>query len=421
VNSSTLSQLFLEIYVTGVSFSTLSIENREKLSLFARPESHLALMCDLTSSVVISTCNRFEVVTTSSEDLGKIVDFFRDQCPWLPQKTVFQLQGRDAVRHLFRLTSSLDSMVVGETQIAGQVKDAYLFAVQEGRGSKLLHHLFQFSFSLSKKIKRSTGLGAQGLSISYVAVQLAQKIFDNFAKVRTLLIGSGQMAELCLLNLKAKGCRSIIIANRTIERGRQLADRVNGEAIRLDEIAERLDDIDLIVGSIQIDAPIITKAHLKHRSGGPLFLIDLGVPRNFSPQIADLDDVFLYDIDHLGEFIARNKVVRNEAALDAELIIEYGLRHFEQWIERLRWQPETIRVRTLIRKVVQEEVQQVLQKEAIALDADRLEHLIHRISQKVNHGLMEGLNAGQQSGSSPHVTSEVLLGLYFDELLDINT
>jgi len=419
VNSSTSAPSFPEIYITGVSFSTLSIENREKLSHFARPESHIAQICELTSSVVISTCNRFEVVTTSSEDLLKIREFLSDKFPLLSQQNIFQLKGRDAVRHLFRLTSALDSMVVGETQIAGQVKDAYQHAIQEGRGSKLLHHLFQFSFSLSKKIKRSTGLGAQGLSISYVAIQLAQKIFDNFSKVRTLLIGSGQMAELCLLNLKAKGCRNITIANRTIERGRQLADRVNGESIRLDEIVERLDDIDLIVGSIQIDAPVITKAHLKHRRGGPLFLIDLGVPRNFSPQIADLDDVYLYDIDHLGEFIARNKVMRNEAALDAELIVEYGLIHFEQWIDRLRRQPETIRIRTLIRKVVQDEVQQALQKEAIALEPDRFENLIHRISQKVNHGLMEGLNAAQQSETSLPLASEVLLGLYFDELLDI--
>lgn len=419
MNPSSLTPSFPEIYVTGVSFSTLSIENREKLTQFARPEFHITRMCELTSSVVISTCNRFEVVTTSSEDLAKVGDFFIERCPSLSRQNVFELSGRDAVRHLFRLISALDSMVIGETQIAGQVKDAYQFAVQEGRGSKLLHHLFQFSFSLSKKIKRSTGLGAQGLSISYVAVQLAQKIFDNFSKVRTLLIGSGQMAELCLLNLKAKGCRNITIANRTIERGRQLADRVNGEAIRLDEIVDRLDDIDLIVGSIQIDAPVITKAQLRHRRGGPLFLIDLGVPRNFSPQIAELDDVFLYDIDHLGEFIARNKVVRNEAARDAELIVEYGIIHFEQWIDRLRRQPETIRIRTLIRKVVQDEIQQALQKEAINLDEDRLESLIHRISQKVNHGLMEGLNVGQQTGSSPTVASEVLLGLYFDELLDL--
>jgi glutamyl-tRNA reductase len=420
VNASTLAASFPEIYVTGASFATLSIENREKLAQFARPESHIAQMYDLKSSVVISTCNRFEVVTTSSDDLAKIEKFFADKFPSLTSKGIFQFQGRDAVRHLFRLISALDSMVVGETQIAGQVKDAYQLAVQGGRGSKLLHHVFQFSFSLSKKIKRSTGLGAQGLSISYVAVQLAQKIFDNFSKVRILLIGSGQMAELCLLNLKARGCQSITIANRTIERGRQLADRVNGEAIRLDQIGERLDDIDLIIGSIQIDAPVITKAYLKHRRGGPLFLIDLGVPRNFSPQIADLDDVFLYDIDHLGEFVARNKVVRNEAARDAELIIDYGLIHFEQWLERLRQQPETIRIRTLIRRVVQDEIQQALQKEAVALDADRLESLIHRISQKVNHGLLEGLKLGQQTGNSLAMTSEVLLGLYFDELLDLS-
>lgn len=420
MKSSTPFSSFSEIYVTGVSFSTLSIQSREKLSQFAKQDSHIAQICKLTSSVVISTCNRFEVVTTSSDDLGKIRGFFVEKCPFLSGESIFQLQGRDAVWHLFRLISALDSMVVGETQIAGQVKDAYLCAVQEGRGSKLLHHLFQFSFSLSKKIKRSTGLGAQGLSISYVAIQLAQKIFDNFSRVRTLLIGSGQMAELCLLNLKAKGCRSITIANRTIERGSQLADRVNGEAIRLDEITERLDDIDLIVGSIQIDTPVITKAHLKHRRGGPLFLIDLGVPRNFSPLIADLDDVFLYDIDHLGEFISRNKVVRDEAALDAELIVEYGVIHFEQWLDRLHRQPETIRIRTLIRKVVQDEVQQALQREAVGLDADKFEHLVHRISQKINHGLIEGLSVGQEPKNSLHLAPDVLLGLHFDELLDIS-
>ena len=420
MKSSISFSLFPEVYVVGVSFLTLSIESREKLSQYGKEESHIAHLCSLSSSVVISTCNRFEVVTTSNEDLRKILAFFKDMCPSLLPQSIFQYHGREAVRHLFRLVSALDSMVVGETQIAGQVKEAYTSAVKQGRGSKMLHHVFQFSFSLSKKIKRSTGLGAQGLSISYVAIQLAQQIFDNFSKVRTLLIGSGQMAELCLLNLKARGCRTITIANRTIERGRQLADRVGGEAIRLEEITERLDEVDLIVGSIQIDAPIITKTDLKRRRGGPLFMIDLGVPRNFSPQIADLDDVFLYDIDHLGEFISQNKLVRDEAALDAELIVQYGLMNFEKWVDRLQRQPDTIRIRTLIKKVIQSEIQDALHKEAIDLAQPKLEHLIHRISQKVNHGISEGLLSSQDSMSSLLIAPEVLLGLYFDDLLDIS-
>jgi glutamyl-tRNA reductase len=405
--------------VVGVNHTTLPISQRELLTKFSEQVEAIYDASSIVNGVVISTCNRFELVTSNQESSVKFEAFLRNKLGLTQSLTgVYWKKNREAVAHLFRVVSSLDSMVVGETQIVGQVKNAYLKAKALGYSDKLLHHLFQFSFNLSKRVKNYTGLGSQGLSVSYVAVQLAAQIFDDISKVKVLVIGSGQMAELVLVHLKARGCRSIVIANRTVEKASLLASRFEGSAISIDEIELYLHTSDLIVGSIQAEAPIVTKKMLKQiRRNSPLFFIDLGVPRNFSSNLVDVSDVYLYDIDHIGDFIAKNKEVRTEAANDAELIIEFGILQFEKWLARLKAEPESLRFRAYIKSVCDAELRRTLNKTGLVLEPSRTDELVHRISQKISHRLVE--RAIADSDGQP-VGPDEMLTLLFDDILQLD-
>lgn len=404
----------LEFFVIGVNFHSLALEHREKLTRFG-DDFALLDICNLSASVVLSTCNRFEVFVANIVELERVENFFRSECDFLPANTIFVRRGLEAVRHLFRVVSALDSMVIGETQIAHQVKEAYLGAIKRGGGSKLLHHLFQFSFSLSKRIKRVTGLGNQGLSVSYVAIQLARQIFADFSQMEALLIGSGQMAELCLLHLQASGCRSITIANRTLKRAEELAIRFKGRVVQLDDVPDLLSKVDLIVGSIRTEAPLLLKAHFKGVRKTPLFLVDLGVPRNFSIELSDLENIYLYDMDHLAAFVANNQAEREDLAREAEMIIEYGMHEFNSWLYKLNHEPHLLSARALVRQVISDELRNIY---GTCIENEKFDLLVHRISQKINHGI-SNLFLSDASTHHPHQRAQDLLELYFDDFLEI--
>jgi glutamyl-tRNA reductase len=411
--------------VVGVNHKTLPVEQRENLARLAEKSgsllSEVAKKFGLTECALLSTCNRFEIVTTGDDKDTPLRDFISiASSEEISPSSIYSYHGRDAVSHLFKVASSLDSLAIGEAQILGQVKDAYRASASAGLSGKYLHSLFQFAFRLAKKVRSDTKIAEHGVSVAYVAVKLALQIFGELSNNPVLVIGSGKMAELTVLHLKAHGCNDIIIANRTLERAADLAERVGGSAISLFEVPRALDKADLVVGSIQTDSTIIEVKDVKERRRrSPLFLIDLGVPRNFTTALDELDDVYLYNIDDLASIAEENKGLREEASRDAEVIIEYGIYQFEKWLKKLALEPELLSLRGKIRAICAEELQEALRGHLPKSTFEQvLQSLTHGISQKVSHEVhsIVGDVSGVEPGTEPGDV-ERLLPLVFDELL----
>jgi glutamyl-tRNA reductase len=393
--SLTQSSLFYDpsLIVTGVSYRTLSLEWREKLAQVApNPEQiadSLVKRGIASEAAVLSTCNRFEIVSVGA-DGGGIRVFFESLlgAPSDISQALYQYRDASAVRHLYRVSSSLDSMVLGEAQILGQVKRAYQQAVQAGSVGSHLHHLFQSAFHIAKKVHSNTDVSSHGVSLSYVAVRLAQQIFADLSQVSVVVIGSGEMAELSVLHLCSHGCNQIVVANRTLERAAALAERFGGMAVSLEDLDRVLQSADIVIGSITIDRPIINRASAaSRRAGKPLFLIDLGVPRNFSSELAGVDDVYLYNIDDLAAVAAENRSLREAAAKDAEIVIEYGLMQFERWRKKIALQPELVDLRCAVKRICAEAVSEGLAGRLSDTESQVATQLAHTISQKISHEL----------------------------------
>ena len=390
------------VVLTGVSFKTLNVDGRETLARNApQPEKLAARMVNegiVSEAAVISTCNRFEVVSVGGEERD-IRGFFESLlgASTNPNEALYQLTNDSAVRHLYRVSSSLDSMLVGEVQILGQVKQAYQRAIEIGSVGTHLHHIFQSAFNVAKKVRSHTDITQHGVSLSYVAVRLAEQIFSDLSSTSVLIIGSGEMAELAALHLCSRGCKKIIVANRTVEKAAELAERFGGVAVSLTSVEQVLDQADIVIGSISIDRPILQRAALRSRkSDRPLFLIDLGVPRNFAADIAELDNVYLYNIDDLAGIADENKALREAAAHDADLIIEYGLAQFERRRAKRIAQPEVLDLRARIQEICATEVARLLPATTDKVAMSDL--LAHAISQKLSHELTTLLERRSSEG-----------------------
>jgi glutamyl-tRNA reductase len=393
------------LVVTGVSFRTLDITGREKLARVAPEPERLAQQVVeqgiAKEAAVISTCNRFEIVSVGGNG-GGIRAFFESliALPKHHREALYQYTDASAVRHLYRVSSSLDSMLLGEGQILGQVKRAYQQAVQIGSVGSYLHHLFQSAFHIAKKVRTHTDIAHNGVSLSYVAVKLAQQIFADLSETSVLIIGSGEMAELAALHLCSHGCRNIIVANRTVERAAELAERFGGLAVSLSDIDRAIERADIVIGSISIDRPVLSVNSVRSRQGSkPLFLIDLGVPRNFSPALADLDNVYLYNIDDLAAIAAENKALRESAAQEAEIVIDYGLMQFERWRRKLAAQPAIVDIRARIEAICSAELSTVLTK-SFSGDVESIQQLAYTLSQKIGHELTELIERQKGVGGS---------------------
>lgn len=380
--------------VTGVSFRTLDVAGRELVAQRASQPAELAKRVVAEGvaqeAVVVSTCNRFEVVTSGANAAlvrSFLTTFFGPGA--IPAEAIYQHVDQEAVRHVYRVASSLDSMVVGEAQILGQVKQAYKAAVGVSSVGTQLHHLFQSAFHVAKRVRSHTDISQHGVSVSYVAVRLAQQIFSDLSDTAVLIIGSGEMAELSVLHLCAQGCTKITVANRTLERATDLAERFGGSAVSLGDIDKVIGEVDIVIGSIAIDKPILGRSLLASRKDErPLFLIDLGVPRNFTPDIGDLDGVYLYNIDDLATIAQENQALREAAAQEAELVIAHGMLQFERWRSKLHMKPELIDLRAKVQAICLEEVAQFM-TEVTAHDqqGEVAARMSHSLSQKIAHEL----------------------------------
>ncbi|MEN9846616.1 MAG: glutamyl-tRNA reductase [Pseudomonadota bacterium] len=380
------------VVLTGVSYKTLNVDGRERLARAIPVPELLAERVVreglATEAAVISTCNRFEIVSVGGEG-GGIRQFFEALLGSStdPNDVLYQYLDDSAIRHLYRVSSSLDSMILGEAQILGQVKKAYHRAIEVGSVGSHLHHIFQSAFNVAKKVRAHTDVSQHGVSVSYVAVRLAEQIFSDLQNTTVLIIGSGEMAELAALHLCSRGCRRIIVANRTVEKAAELAERFGGSAVSLSDVDRVLDQADIVIGSISIDKPVLSRAILRARKGDrPLFLIDLGVPRNFASDLAEIDSVYLYNIDDLAGIADENRALREAAAQDAELIIEYGLAQFERWRLKRVAQPEIVDLRAAVHEICATEVNRILASQS-GIDEGAVAHLSRVISQKIAHEL----------------------------------
>lgn len=364
------------IFLIGLNHKTAPVNIRECLA-FNDAESRSALaelrgINPIDEAMLFSTCNRVELLAVAN-DVNLAIDqakTFLAQFKKVPlddfESTLYLHQGGEAVRHIFRVAASLDSMMIGEPQILGQVKSAYKTATEEKTSGVVLNRLLHRTFFVAKRIRNETGIGDHAVSISYAAIELGRKIFGDLAGKKVLLIGAGEMAELAVEHLIRKKSGDIYVANRTFERGVELADKYKGTPIRFEEVSDYLSQVDIIISSTGAQGYILekkqVKAMMRSRRNRPIFFIDIAVPRDIDPQINTLNNVYVYDIDDLKDVVDENIEDRNREAIKAERIIDEAVIHFGQWFQSLGVVPTIKALRTKINTLAQTEVQKTLQQ-----------------------------------------------------------
>ena len=307
----------MHLTLVGLSHKTAPVEIREKLTFPAnRQDEALALLTsnpDVSEAVIISTCNRTEiyaVTTTQTDGPSTIIDFVADYHGLDRDELAHSLYIREVIRHLFRVVASLDSMVLGEAQILGQVKEAYEHSFNNGASGRVFNKLFRQSFEVGKRVRTETEIGEHAVSISYAAVELAKKVFDTLEGRTILVLGAGKMSELTAKSLVCNGVGKVLVANRTFARAEELATRFDGEAIPYEDLFTRMGEADIVISSTAATGYVVTKEDVasarRGRKNSPLFLIDIALPRDIDPEVNDLSDVYLYNIDDLSGVVSAN-------------------------------------------------------------------------------------------------------------------
>jgi glutamyl-tRNA reductase len=368
-----------DIVLLGINHKTAPVELRECIA-FAADESQEALQTlqrqpHIREVLLVSTCNRVELLFTTdnkSESISMTKAFIADfnKIPLEQfEKALYIHEGDAAVRHVFRVASSLDSMMIGEPQILGQIKEAYRLATQIRTSGVILNRLLHRTFFVAKRIRTETGIGDRAVSISYAAVELGRKIFGNLAGKSVLLVGAGEMAELAVEHLIRNKADNIWVANRTFENGVKLAKKFKGSAIRFDEITNSLETIDIIISSTGSPDFVITrnqvKSVIRKRRNRPIFFIDIAVPRDIDPDVNRLTNSYVYDIDDLQGVVDENIEDRQQEAVKGERIVDEAVISFRQWYESLDVVPTIIALRKKIETIAAAEIKKTLQSNKI--------------------------------------------------------
>ena len=330
--------------VLGINHRTAPVEVRGQVAFppeqLARALAELTALEGMHEAAILSTCNRTEIYCTrddtSAETITSWLCRFHRLDPGSLQPHLYNYHEAEAVRHILRVAAGLDSMILGEPQILGQMKDCYQQALQANSLDTLVNRLFQHTFSVAKQIRTDTAIGASPVSVAFAAVSLARQIFDKLEDQTALLIGAGETIELTARHLHEQGIGKIVIANRTVARAHDLAAQFNGYGIGLDEIPAHLAEADIVISSTGSPAPLITldqvRPALKKRKHRPVFMVDIAVPQDIAAEVAELDDIYLYTVDDLKQVIEENLRSREEAALQAEEIIDDQVERFMAWL-----------------------------------------------------------------------------------------
>jgi glutamyl-tRNA reductase len=369
----------------------------------------------VSEAVLLSTCNRTEVYSVVEEEgaRARVLDLLAEdrgvERASLEQDT-YWLTDAEAVRHLYRVASSLDSMVVGEGQILGQVREAYRAATEEHCAGQILNRLFHTSLRVGKKIRSETGIGDSPLSVPRVAVKLAEEVFGDLAGRRALVLGAGDMSELVVKHLKDRGVADLLIANRTPERARLLAERVGGRAVAFDALTAELPEVDVVVSSTGSGEWVVqseTVAGALEARSEPLFFIDIAVPRDVDPVVQTLGSVYLYDIDDLQAVVERNAEGRQDAAEEGEAMISPAVLEFTGWLSTLHVVPLIQELRNWAEQIRRHELARALSRmELSPEEADCVERMSHSLVNKLLHGPIQEIKARAEAGS-PLESSEV--------------
>jgi glutamyl-tRNA reductase len=396
------------VLIVGMSHKTAPVELREKLSM---PEEHLpALLTTLQSQdvpecLILSTCNRVEVLAYSSRpDRGiqGIKDFLSTQHQ-TPLSTlephIYTRQDEEAVRHMFEVASSLDSMVVGEPQILGQLKNAYAIAFEHRATSLVLNRLMHKAFSVAKRVKTETRIAQSAVSISYAAVELAKKIFEDLTDKTVMLVGAGEMSELAARHLMNHGAKKILVTNRTYSRAVELAQEFNGSAIRFENFADSLIRTDIIITSTGSPHYILhhqqVKEILHQRRNKPIFMIDIAVPRDLDPEIDNIDNVYLYDIDDLQSVVDTNIEGREKEADRAREIVAEEVQSFVRWIVSLDVTPMIVLLKERLEQIREEELKKTLPRLNGISETEKkqIEIMAEAMINKILHGPLQALKS----------------------------
>jgi len=364
----------MNIIVVGLSHHTASIETREKLAFdpnrIEKPLRGLVALPDIREGILLSTCNRVEVYAVTRDIAGGIARIKRFLAEWheLPYEEVAQhlygYHGENAIRHVFRVAASLDSLVVGESQILGQVKAAYGYAAEYGTSGLVLNRFLHKAFFVAKRVRTETRIAASAVSIAFAAVELAKKIFGDLADKTVLLIGAGEMGELAAKHFIGNGVRSVLVANRTFERGERLADELAGRPVRFEDLFDHLHKADIILSSTgashYIIGPKDVTGAVRRRKQRPMFFIDIAVPRDVDPEVNELENVYLYNTDDLQGIVESNREQRLKEAAKAEEIVAEEAGRFLAWFSSLEVVPTIVALRSRFDEILRTEVERTM-------------------------------------------------------------
>lgn len=390
------------ILLTGINHQTAPVEVRERVSFSAQeaPAALDALMAapSLLETILISTCNRTEILLTTDDPAAAhkaAIACLTQQKGVLPEQVapyIYLHREEAAVRHIFRVASGLDSMVMGEPQILGQVKDAYRLAVERKTSGVILNRLIHKTFLVAKRVRSETGIGDSAVSVSYAAVELAKKIFGTLEDKSVLLIGAGEMAELAVEHLSGQRVKTIHVANRTLERAVELARRYQGRAVSFQEIPDMLGSVDIVVSSTGAPGFVVTREQVKQvmrgRRNNPIFFIDIAVPRDIDPDINRVENAYVYDIDDLKAVIDENLQHRRQEAVRAERIVDEAVLTFRAWYESLDVVPTIVALREKVSDMAHAEAGKTLGsslKHLPSQDQDAIHKMTEAIVSKLLH------------------------------------
>jgi len=412
----------MHVLSIGLNHTTAPVDVRERAAVASEHLDEALLdiskRTEIKEAAILSTCNRTEVYCQVADSNIEVVSSWLCEFHQLKREEVapflYSFPDQAAVKHAFRVASGLDSMVIGEPQILGQMKTAFATAHKNGNTGKILNRLFQHTFSVAKEIRTSTNIGSHAVSVAYAAVALSKQIFSDITQQTVLLIGAGETIELTCRHLYAQGVRNIIIANRTVERATNLAQEFGASVISLHELPTRLSDADMVFSSTASTLPILGKGAfesvLKKRKNKPILVVDLAVPRDVEPEVGNLKNIYLYTVDDLQQVVTDNLESRKNAAVEAEKIVDDQTVQFMHWFRNLQSIPTIRQLRD----------QTTIMTEAELLNAQRrlqagddpalvLEHFAHALSQKFMHHPTESLR--QRHDEELLIATRELFGL----------
>jgi glutamyl-tRNA reductase len=408
----------MSLVLIGVNHKTAPIEVRERIAISRDdlPETTRALAAvpGVAECMIVSTCNRVEILAAVETDAAGLAGFLQRHFgldPALLAPHLYEHRDQEAVRHLFRVAASLDSMVVGEPQILGQVKEAFAVAHAAGTIGGQLEHLLQSTFAAAKKVRTETEIGSNSVSIASVAVELARKIFGSLQGRTVFLVGAGKMSELAARHLVQQGAGAILVTNRTLERARRMAESFAGQVIPFEQLYEAASQADIVISSTGAPHPIFRREHgqafMHRRRNRPMFFIDIAVPRDVDPAMGKLEGIFVYDIDDLQAVAAAHMVERSREATDAEALIAAEVERFQQRMLTVNVAPAIVALQLQAEEIRQTEMRRA-QARLASLNAEQLaavEALTRGLVNKFLHPPMQALKQAARENDAARLES----------------